>query len=448
MIAPIDLSGPKAEKLYTRHVNEQPILLANARLIDPESGLDERGGLLIEQGRIKDFGSHINPRFVKVDEIIDLEGLVLAPGMVDGRVHICEPGAPHRETIAETLELAAVGGVTSIAALPATQPCLDTVPNLQFAVRKAREAKMSKLYALGAATQNLDGETLSEVGSLANAGAVGLSNGNTPISRPDVMMRVMSYAAAFGQTLHHFPFEPHLSKGMMNKGALATQLGLSSSYKLAEVLMVQRDISLCESTGSNLHLGPLTCAESLELVRAAKAKGLTISCSTAPQYFCLNELEIQDYRSYAKLNPPLSAEDDRNAVAKAVADGTIDCIVSDHCPQDVDAKRVPFEQAAFGMVGLETLLSMSLTLYHNEMIDLHSLLATLTYKAADLLGIKAGRLKVGNSADLLVMDLDRPLRLHNTQLRGKSKNSPLQGFPAQGKAVMTFVDGRLLFDRR
>ena len=301
---------------------------------------------------------------------------------------------------------------------------------------------------LGAATQALDGETLSEVGSLANAGAVGLSNGNQAITRPDVMMRVMSYAKAFGQTLHHFPFDPYLSKGMMNKGALATQLGLSASSKLAEILMVQRDISLCREASAPIHLGPLTCAESLALVREAKANNLPVTCSTAPQYFCFNELEIQDYRTYAKLNPPLRSEEDRAAVAKAVADGTIDGIVSDHCPQDMDSKRVPFEQAAFGMVGLETLLTLSLTLYHTSQVELHRLLGALTWKPADLLGINAGRLKIGNSADIVVFDLDRPLRLDNSQLRGKSKNSPLEGFPAQGKAVMTFVDGRLLFDHR
>ncbi len=444
----IDLSDRKVGPVYTRHVNESTILISDARLLDPATGLDDIGGVLIEQGRIRDVGAHLHRQFVHAETHYSLKGLTLIPGMVDARVHLGEPGDDHRESIAETLSLAAYGGITSVAALPNTQPALDQVPNLQFAVRRAREAKFSKLYALGAATQNLAGETLTEIGSLTEAGAVGLSNGNQAITRPDVMLRLLAYAKAFEQCLHHFPLEPSLSRGSMNKGAIATQLGLSSSSRAAEILMVQRDIQLAKEAGARLHLGPLTCADALELVRRAKAEGLPITCSTAPQYFCLNELEIGDYRTYAKLEPPLRSEDDRLSVIAAIADGTIDIIVSDHCPQDVDAKRVPFEQAAYGMAGLETLLPLTLNLHHSHGLDLLDILQCVTQRPADLLGLNSGRLQIGNAADLAVIDPDAPLRLSNTQLRGKSKNSPLEGFPAQGKTVMTFVDGRLLFDLR
>lgn len=446
--AAIDLSERKTGPVYTRHVNETTILISDVRLLDPASGLDEIGGLLIEQGRIRDFGPHLSQQFVHAETVHNLKGLTLIPGMVDARVHLGEPGDDHRETIPETLKLAAFGGVTSVAGLPNTSPALDQVPNLQYAVRRAREAKVAKLYILGAATRNLEGETLTEIGGLTEAGAVGLSNGNAAITRPDVMLRLLAYAKAFDQRLHHFPQEPSLSRGSMNKGAIAMQLGLSSSSRAAEILMVQRDIQLAKEAGAPLHLGPLTCADSLDLVRRAKAQGSEITCSTAPQYFCLNELEIGDYRTFAKLAPPLRAESDRLAVIEAIADGTVDIIVSDHCPQDVDAKRVPFEQAAFGMVGLETLLPLSLTLHHARNLPVLQVLRCLTSRPAEILGLNAGRLKIGNAADLAIVDLDAPVRLSNTLLRGKNKNSPLEGFPAQGKPVMTFVDGRLLFDHR
>ncbi len=446
--AAIDLSERKTGPVYTRHVNETTILISDVRLLDPATGLDEVGGLLIEQGRIRDVGAHVHRQFVHAETVYNLKGLTLMPGMVDARVHLGEPGDDHRETIPETLSLAAYGGITSVAGLPNTSPALDQVPNLQFAVRRAREAKFAKLYILGAATKNLEGETLTEIGGLTEAGAVGLSNGNAAITRPDVMLRLLAYAKAFDQHLHHFPQEPSLSRGSMNKGAIAMQLGLSSSSRAAEVLMVQRDIQLAKESDAPLHLGPLTCADSLDLVRRAKAQGLDITCSTAPQYFCLNELEIGDYRTFAKLCPPLRAESDRMAVIEAIADGTVDVIVSDHCPQDVDAKRVPFEQAAFGMVGLETLFTLSMTLHHGRGLPVMQVLSCLTAKPADLLGLNAGRLQIGNAADLAVVDLDAPVRLSNTLLKGKNKNSPFEGFPAQGKPVMTFVDGRLLFDRR
>ena len=417
------------------------IALINARLIDPATGTDQTGAILVSSKKIQAVGD-IDQN--NADQIIDCKGKVLCPGLVDMRVHLSEPGNEHRETIAETAAVAVNGGVTSVVGLPDTDPTTDSVPVLEFIARRGREAKAAKIYAYGAITIGMAGKELTEMGLLTEAGAVGFSDVDNTLTDTVVMSRALTYSKIFDQTLINFPLEPGLSTGVMNKGELSTRLGLGGIGTTPEVLQIERDIRLAEMTGGNLHLGPITCHEAVEAIRAAKDKGIKITASTAPHYFSLNETTIGDYRTFGKFLPPLRDEFNRRAVAEAVADGTIDVIVSDHHPHDPDSKRLPFAQASFGAVGLETLLPMSLRLYHEGLISLPDLLSRLPDSPASIVKIKAGSLEVGAPADLTLFDPDKPYKFEPDLLTSKCKNTPYEAFPLQGQVLMTLVDGRIL----
>ncbi|MEE8270971.1 MAG: dihydroorotase [Alphaproteobacteria bacterium] len=421
----------------------------NARLLDPASGLDAPGGLLAEDGRIADLGPGLftdgAPDGVRV---VDCGGHCLAPGLVDMRVTLCEPGHEHKETIASVGRAAAAGGVTSLACLPNTDPPLDTGAGLEFIARRAREAKGVKIFAYACATRGAEGRDLAEMGLLAEAGAVAVSDGHRAIADTLVMHRALSYAAGFDLLVVQHPEEPRLADGgAMNAGQTATRLGLPGIPPQAEAMMIERDVRLLELSGARYHAAHLSTAAAVEAVRAAKRRGLTVTCDTAPPYFALTEVDVGDYRTFAKLSPPLRGEMDRRAVVAGLADGTIDVIASDHVPHDQDSKRLPFELAEPGIVGLETLLPLALELYHNGRIGLLDLLAKLTVTPADLLRVPAGRLATGGPADLVLFDLDAPWKIAVDRFRGKSKNSPFDGRPVAGHVLRTVVDGRTVFKR-
>ena len=418
----------------------------NARLLDPESGLDTAGALLTEGPRIADLGPRLFAESLPEGiEVVDCGGRCLAPGLIDLRVALREPGEEHKETIASGSLAAAAGGVTAMTALPDTDPVVDDVAGVEFVARRAREVKLVKVYTYGSVTRRLEGKELTEFGLLTDFGALGFTDGTKAVADAQVMARALAYARTFDQIIMQHPEEPSLAEGEMNAGELATRLGLTGIPIAAEVIMLERDIRLVELTGGRYHAAHISTAESVEVIRRAKARGLPVTCDTAPHYFILNENAVGDYRTFAKVSPPLRSEDDRRAIAEAVADGTIDAVTSDHSPHDADTKRLPFAHADFGIVGLETLLPLSLTLTHNRQLDLLGLLRRLTLGPAEILGLEAGRLRKGAPADMILFDPDKARRLDPDNFHSKSKNSPFEGHPVQGEVLRTVVDGRTIY---
>jgi dihydroorotase len=415
----------------------------NARLLDPASGRDEIGAVITENGKITALGAGV--AVPEGAEAVDCAGLCLAPGLVDMRVAVGEPGGEQRETILSASRAAAAGGITAFAMLPNTTPVIDDIAGLEFVARRAREAKLVKIFAYGAVTRGAAGKDLAEMGLLAEAGAVAFTDGIHAIGDALTMRRALSYARAFGKVIVQHPEEPSLAAGgQMNEGEISTRLGLSGITRAAEAIMLERDLRLVALTGGRYHASHLSTAEGVELVRAAKLNGLPVTCDVAPPYFALSEVDVGEYRTFAKLSPPLRTDADRRALIAGIADGTIDAIASDHAPQDQDAKRVPFAAAAAGVVGLETLLPIALELYHKGAIGLLDLLARLTVAPASILGLPLGTLAVGKPADLVIFDLDRPWVVDADAFRSKSKNSPFDKRPVAGAVVMTVVDGRIV----
>ncbi|CAA7620711.1 dihydroorotase [Magnetospirillum sp. UT-4] len=425
------------------------VAYVNARLLDPATGLDGAGALLTNGEMIADVGPGLFRGGVPAGiEVVDCAGLCLAPGLVDMRVQLREPGEEHKETLRSAGEAAVAGGVTSMVCLPNTDPVIDEVATVEFVARRARKIGLAKVYPYAAATKKLEGKELSEMGFLAEAGALGFTDGTRAIRNAQVMRRALSYAATFGALIVQHPEEPSLAEGgAMNAGELATRMGLSGIPPAAEAIMLERDMRLVEMTGGRYHAAHVSTAEGVEIVRKAKARGLPVSCDTAPPYFALNELAVGDYRTFAKLSPPLRTEADRQAVVRGLVDGTIDAVASDHAPQDADSKRQPFAQAEFGGVGLETLLAVTLELHHNAHLGLLEALKLVTCAPADILGLAAGRLKVGQAADLVLFDPARGWQVKPDQFRSKSKNSPFDERPVQGQVMRTVVDGRTVYDR-
>jgi dihydroorotase len=425
----------------------RPLAIVNARLLDPESRLDQRGGILVQEGLIADLGPRVGAEGLPEGvEQVDAVGHCLAPGLIDMRVQLREPGEEHKETIASGSAAAAAGGVTSMICLPNTDPVIDDVAGIEFIARRARDTRRSKVYCYGAVTKGLAGKDLVEIGLLSESGALAFTDGLAAVRDARVMARALSYAGCFGALIIQHPEHPSLAEGgAMNAGELATRLGLPGIPRQAEVMLIERDLHLVEMTGGRYHAAHLSTGPAIEAIRRAKQNGLRVTCDTAPPYFALNENEVGDYRTFAKLSPPLRGEDDRRAVAAAVADGTIDCIASDHAPHDQESKRVPFAQAAAGVIGLETLLPVSLELHHRGEIALLDLLARMTVAPARLFGLPQGRLARGAPADLMLFDPDIARKLDAATFRSKSKNSPFDGRPVQGRVLRTVVDGRTVF---
>lgn len=420
----------------------------NARLLDPESRLDAAGGMLVEDGRIVDLGPGLFAKGAPAGaEIVDCGGHCLAPGLVDARVQLREPGHEHMENIQTAGHAAAAGGVASMVCLPNTEPPVDDVPVMEFIARRAREVKLAKVYCYAALTRGLAGAELTEIGLLTEAGAVGFTDAETPIANAKTMQRALSYGSTFGALIVQHPEEPALAEGgHMNTGEISSRLGLSGMSALAEVMMVERDLLLVAATRGRYHAAHLSTGAAVAAIRRAKSRGLDVTCDTAPHYFALNEMAIGDYRTFAKVRPPLRSEDDRQAIVEGLRDGTIDMIASDHSPHDQDSKRLPFVQATFGIIGLETLLPLTLELVHNGHLSLLDALALVTSRPAARLGLKAGRLAKGGAADLVLFDPDKPWRIDEAAFRSKSKNSPFGGRPVQGRVLRTVVDGRTIFN--
>ena len=434
--------------MTARSVAAEPrVAYVNARLLDPSSGLDQPGGLLTEGERIADFGPHLRADAAPGDaEVVDCGGFCLAPGLVDIRVQLREPGEEHKGTLASAGRAATAGGITSMVCLPNTKPVIDDVSVVEFVARRARRLELTKVYPYAAVTRGLEGVDLAEMGMLNEAGAVAFTDGVKAVASARVMRQALQYAGTFGLLIVEHAEEPTLAAGgAMNSGEVATRLGLVGIPREAEVIIVERDIHLVRLTQGRLHFAHLSTAAAIDAVRKAKASGLAITCDTAPPYFAMNENAVGDYRTFAKLSPPLRAEEDRLAVIEGLRDGTIDAIASDHAPEDEDAKRLPFAHAAFGGIGLETLLTISLELYHNGRMSLPDVLRLITCQPAELMGLEAGRLAKGAAADLTLFDPDRAWQVREYELYSKSKNTPFDYRPVQGRVLMTVVDGRRVF---
>ncbi|WP_316978326.1 dihydroorotase [Shumkonia mesophila] len=427
---------------------ENLVAYVNARLLDPASGLDAKGALLSEGETIADFGPKLFADGVPEGvPVIDCKGMCLAPGLVDMRVQVREPGEEHKGTLASSGRAATAGGVTSMVCLPNTHPAIDDMSVVEFIARRARLLGLAKVYCYGAITKGLAGKELAEIGLLAESGAVGFTDGEKSVVDAQVMRRALLYSSTFPLLLIQHPEEPSLAgSGVMNAGEMATRLGLSGIPREAEIIMIERDIRLVEMTGGRLHFAHVSTGESVAVIARAKERGLAITCDTAPPYFALNEVEVGDYRTFAKLSPPLRSEADRAAIVEGLKSGVIDVIASDHAPQDEDSKRLPFSQAACGGIGLETLLAVTLGLVHNGDLKLLDALKLITVAPADVLGLPAGRLKKGAAADLVIFDPDRVWKVEAATLLSKSKNSPFDERPVQGRVLRTIVDGRTVFE--
>ena len=420
-------------------------LLTGVRLLDPGSGLDQPGELLIRNGRIADLGSGLGrPDGVSV---VDGGGAVLCPGLVDMRAALGEPGFEYRETIASAAQAAAAGGITTLAALPDTAPAVDDPAIARLLVARGLETGSLDILPYGAVTRGCRGEELAELGLLRAAGAVAFTDGARAIGPARLMALALAYASGFGCRIVQHPEEPGLANGgAATAGELATRLGLPGIPAAAEAIMVARDIRLAKLTGGAVHFAHVSTAEALELIRRAKQEGLSVTCDTAPPYFDLNETAVGNFRTYAKLSPPLRRDSDRQAVVAALADGTVDAVASDHQPRDADDKRLPFAQAAAGGSGLATLLAVTLAQVHGGRLGLAEAIALLTVRPARLLGSAAGTLARGAAADLCLFDPERIWQVEAGALPGKAQNTPFDGRALEGRVLGTWKNGQRVFD--
>jgi dihydroorotase len=428
--------------------DRRPILLANARILDPSRDMDIAGDLLIADGQIKEAKRGIGAAGVpEGTEVFDCRGKIVAPGLVDMRAFIGEPGAGHRETFASASEAAAAGGVTTIICQPDTSPVIDDPATVDFVQRRARDTAIVHVHPMAALTKGLAGQEMTEIGLLKAAGAVAFTDGAKSVTNAQVLRRALTYARDFAALIVHHTEDPDLvGDGVMNEGEFAARLGLLGSPKAAETVMLERDLRLVALTGGRYHAASITCGESLEVLKRAREAGQEVSASVSINHVTLNENDIGPYRTFLKVSPPLRSEDDRKLLVEALSSGLIDVIMSDHNPQDVETKRLPFAEAAPGAIGLETMLTAGLRLVHNGELELMTLLRALSSRPAELLSLPGGTLRNGAAADVIVIDGDVPWVLDPDELKSKCKNTPFDKARLQGRVVRTIVGGRTVYE--
>ncbi len=418
----------------------------NANIVAPAEGISSKGGILIEDGWILAVGPKVTRESAGPGTtVVDCTGLTLIPGLVDMRVFTGEPGAEYRETLASASQAAAAGGVTTMIVMPNTQPVIDDAAIVDFILLRARDTALVRVAPMAAITKGLNGEMMTEIGLLKDAGAVAITEGTKAVANANVFRRALTYAKDFGMLVVQHVEEPTLSTGVMNAGETASRLGLSGNPAMSEVIMLERDLRLVEMTGARYHASQISSQHAVEVIRAAKARELPVTCGVSVHHLVLNENDIGAYRTFFKLSPPLRSEDDRRALVEAVQDGTIDVIVSGHDPQSADTKRLPFAEAAFGVIGLETILSAALSLHHNEGVPLSRLIDAMSATPAKLLGLETGRLAPGAPADFALVDLNMSWQVELDGLRSRAKNSPFEYRTLEGRCVETIVAGQSVY---
>ena len=424
-------------------------ILKNARILDPSRDLDETGTIIIKDGRIAAAGADaLNQGEPEGAEVRDCAGLLAIPGLVDARVYTGEPGAEHRETIASASKAAAAGGVTSFIMMPDTDPVIDDIALVEYVLKTARDKAVVNVYPAAAMTRGLAGEEMTEFGLLLDAGAVALTNGRRPLHDTLVLSRALTYAREFGAVISLESSDRYLgANGVMNSGLFASWLGLSGIPREAEIIPLERDLRVAGLTRGRYHAAKISVPESADAIRVARGRGADVTCGISINHLSLNENDIGEYRTFFKMSPPLRSEDDRNAMVDALADGTIDIIVSSHDPQDVDTKRLPFADAADGAVGLETLLAAALRLHHGGRVPLKRLVEAMSTRPAEIFGLDAGTLKPGAKADIALVDLDEPWLVTEDSLVSRSKNTPFENARFSGRAVSTYVGGKQVHQR-
>ena len=428
--------------------DRRPILLANARVIDPSRDFDGPGDVLIADGVIRDLKRGISAAGVpEGTDVINCAGKVVAPGLIDMRAFVGEPGASHRETFASASQAAATGGITTIVCQPSTSPVIDNSATVDFVLRRARDTAIVNIHPMAALTKGLAGGEMTEIGLLKAAGAVAFTDGDKSVTNAQVMRRALTYARDFDALVVHHTEDPDLiGEGVMNEGEFAARLGLMGIPDAAEAVMLERDMRLVSLSGGRYHAASISCIASLEILKRAREAGLSVSASVSINHVTLNENDIGPYRTFLKLSPPLRSETDRKALVEALASGLIDVIMSDHNPQDVEVKRLPFAEAASGAVGLQTMLPAALRLIHNGEMDWKTLIRAISTRPAELLGLPGGSLRPGSPADVIVIDADTPWVLDPADLKSLCKNTPFDEARFTGRVVRTIVGGRTVYE--
>lgn len=422
------------------------LLLSNARLVDPEAGTVTSGSLEISGGKIGRIAR--NGQHVSAEVTIDCGGKVLAPGIVDLGVKVCEPGERHKESFRTAGRAAAAGGVTTMVTRPDTTPAIDSPEQLEFVARRAAQDASVNVRPMAALTKGRLGREMVEIGFLKDAGAVAFTDCDSVVADLKVFSRCLAYAGSLDALVIAHPQEPGLSSGAAaTSGRFASLRGLPAVSPVAERIGLERDLALVEMTGSKYHADNLSTAAALPVLERAKSAGLDVSAGVNVHHLTLNELDVGDYRTFFKVKPPLRSEEDRQSMVEAAASGLVDIICSMHTPQDEESKRRPFEEAASGAVGLETLLPAALRLYHGGAMDLPRLFGALALKPARRLGLPSGRLAAGAPADLVLFDPDAPYVLDRSKLQSKSRNTPFDGARLEGRVLRTWVGGREVYER-
>lgn len=424
----------------------RPVIIENARIVDPASGTDQHGAVLIENGVIGDLAIGGPAGVPDAAEVINAEGQILAPGLIDMRVFVGEPGKEYRETLASAGAAAVAGGVTSFVMMPDTTPVVDDGALVDFLIRRAKAQSPARILPAAAITKGLAGKEITEFGLLKEAGAVCLTDGAQSIQSAALLRSAMSYAANYDLPfVHHVSDASLTGDGVMNEGLFATVLGLKGIPREAETIPLSRDLQLAALTRARYHAAQVSTAGSVALLKSAKSGSDRVTAGISINNLCLNENDVGRYRTYFKLNPPLRTEDDRQAVIEGLRSGAIDTIHSDHDPQDTEVKRQPFAEASNGAIGLETLLSAALRLVHSGDVDLMTILRAMTIRPAQILGLPSGRLARGAPADLILIDADYPWQVTERSLRSKSRNTSFENARMQGKVMRTFVGGKSVF---
>ena len=423
-------------------------VLTNVRIIDPSQKMDEIGDIIIsEKGKIKSIGKNIkNSDVSKSVEKINLKGLIAIPGIVDMKAFVGEPGFEYKENFRTLSQAALTGGVTSIVTMPNTKPVIDNVSMVDFIIRRGRDKAKINLFPCASITRQIEGNQMTEFGLLKARGIIGFSDVNKTIQNTELMSRIMNYASDIDVLIMQHAEDYELSKNScINEGEVATRLGLQGVSDIAEQIIIERDLSLLSEFPCRYHINQISSKKSLNVIKKNKSNGIKFSTGVSINNLSLNQNDIGEFRTFLKLSPPLRSEEDRLSLIDGIKNDLIDVIVSDHIPEDEESKRLPFAQAATGSIGIETLLPLSLELYHNGSLQLNKIIECLTINPAKILKIDKGSLKKGSDADICIFDLEKPWVVKAEDLKSKSKNTAIENRKLQGKVKMTLLKGEVVY---